>query len=226
MKKFFPFFLFIILLTGCGSGTSDVNGNPADSGAQAKKLPQIPKSLKASVLEANDDNSYESLDELMKEIDTDLNRPNITEEDIRRGYYLGNKDQKKYGTPSTWFFADDDGEAKWMSPNLIEEHDYLADKKLCEATAGKFVISCIDREIENCEYAPKTECKCIEGTKWSEGQGCIALDEEGNFVVIYKEDLLRGWYQGLPNQKRLDTPESWIWLEAGAQSRWQNPRPQ
>ncbi len=40
---------------------------------------------------------------------------------------------------------------------------------------------------------------------------------------ITAADLAQGWYWGMEYQKKLDTPNDWIWLEAGKSSKWIRP---
>ncbi|MBU0727729.1 hypothetical protein KKA95_03520 [Patescibacteria group bacterium] len=221
MKRFLLITASVLLLAGCGSNN--------DSLTQIEnKKPRIPQyEFKASILD-HDYSKYdiEDMEKLLEEIDKDLTRPNITEEDIRRGWYLGDYGDRKYGTPDSWIWEDADNESRWVSPNALEEVDYFEVKQLCSSTAGTYVISCIDTEIVECEYVPETECKCVDGTKWVNKQGCILLGEESeeeSFISISQDELKRGWYQGLPSEKKLNTPSSWIWIEGGQDSRWQNP---
>ncbi|MBU0578072.1 hypothetical protein KJ742_00740 [Patescibacteria group bacterium] len=222
-------FLIVIVLifsfaSGCTLKTSDDTGQ-----VTAEKKPRIPSSdeLKASVLNydlANKD--IEEMEKLLEEIDKDLNRPNITEEDIRRGWYTGSEEDKKYGTPSSWIWVDDGSDSHWISPNILEDADKTEDEVLCTSTAGMYILSCVDSESVDCQYVPQSECQCIKGSVWYENQGCILVDEEGEFVVIFDSELRRGWYEGLPNEKKLNTPSNWIWVEGGQHSRWQNTNSQ
>jgi len=43
---------------------------------------------------------------------------------------------------------------------------------------------------------------------------------------ITRTDLAAGWYYGLEYQKKLDTPENWVWTEGGKSSKWCKPAPQ
>lgn len=206
-----------IMLTSCGSSIV----------SEAETKPKIPPA-QASALDyhnAASESDTEYMEDLLEEIDKDIDRPNITEEDIRRGWYYGLELDKKYGTPSSWLWSDDGQKSRWISPNIVEETDYEADKILCDETAGEYIISCIDTEEPDCEYIPETECRCIEGSEWVDRQGCILVDEDGEFVSVSQDELAQGWYLGLPNEKTLDTPSAWVWKEAGMESKWQNPNP-
>ena len=206
------------ILTACGSGFT---------ATEITRKPKMP--AKASVLEyrnaAIQNLDVEDMEMLLNEIDKDLNRPNITEQDIRRGWYYGLETDMKYGTPTSWIWVNDSKESRWISPNIIEESDYEEEKILCDETAGKYIVSCIDTEVSDCEYIPETECRCIESSIWVDRQGCILTDEEGELVSVSQNELSQGWYLGLPNEKKLNTPSAWIWAEAGKDSRWQNPYP-
>ncbi len=209
------------ILTACGSSSSETA--TSDSG----RKPKIP--VKASVLDyhkvATDNLDVNEMEILLEEIDKDLSRPNITEQDIRRGWYYGLETDMKYGTPTSWIWVNDSKESRWISPNIIEESDYEEEKYLCDETAGKYIVSCIDTEITDCEYIPETECRCIENSSWVDREGCILTDEDGELIPILQSELSQGWYNGLPNEKKLNTPSAWIWIEAGRDSRWQNPTP-
>jgi hypothetical protein len=208
----------VILLSGCG-----MSPQALDQGA--KKKPRIPE-LKASVLSADTGGlEVEDMQKLLDDIDKELSSPNITEEDIRRGWYNASEENKKYGTPSSWIWVADGDESRWISPNMLEQADVSELKDLCVKTAGTYTVSCLDTEITGCEYAAKSQCHCIENSKWNEQEGCILTDEEGEFISISQDELMRGWYNGLPNEKKLNTPVSWIWVDAGEDSRWQNPSP-
>lgn len=219
MRLFVALIISAFLLSGCGD--SQVNDLAQKTDDKKPKIPSY--ELKASVLDV-DYTKYEieDMENLLEEIDKDLDRPNITEEDIRRGWYLGGTDERKYGTPDSWTWQQAGSESKWISPNILEDKDYFEEKGLCTSTAGSYVISCLDTEIIDCEYVPETKCTCIEGTAWIHNQGCILQDDE-EFVEINDEELQKGWYEGLPTGKKLNTPSSWGWIEAGQESKWQNP---
>jgi hypothetical protein len=40
---------------------------------------------------------------------------------------------------------------------------------------------------------------------------------------ITQAELEAGWYYGLEYEKRLNTPRSWVWIDAGRSSRWRQP---
>jgi hypothetical protein len=228
MKKSLLVILVAMFLAGCGASGGDLALNTGAQSDSVKK-PKIPANtnVEASVLDAKEDGSdTERMQKLLDEIEKELDRPNISQEDIRRGWYYASEEDKKFGTPSSWIWLDDAKNSRWISPNAIEEKDYFELSDLCVQTAGSYVISCLDAEIASCEYIAKSECRCVEGSKWNEEQGCILTDEKGEYVSISQDELRKGWYTGLPNEKKLGTPLNWIWIDAGQESKWQNPSPQ
>lgn len=42
-------------------------------------------------------------------------------------------------------------------------------------------------------------------------------------LPITKEDLKNGWYFGMEYQKKLHTPVTWVWADAGRSSKWHAP---
>lgn len=232
MKKIFFIFLSLFFLAACSGGQADLTSfsNVRTKPAIPQKKPAIPteKSLQANVMGAL--GQTQKIDEvdmarLLRTIDTNISQSNITTQDIERGWYFGRFDEKRVGTPLTWFWISKGNESIWASPGAADESDDLVVEKLCQSTAGTYAFSCIEREIPTCEHIAKSLCRCIEGTQWVDKQGCIALDSQGELAGISSDDLKRGWYLGLPNEKKLDTPNGWAWLENGKQSRWQSPNP-
>ncbi|MFH0820244.1 MAG: hypothetical protein V1908_00565 [Candidatus Peregrinibacteria bacterium] len=229
MKKI-PLFILLaaaLLMVGCTPSISQgEEGDPISVGkpiAQVQK-PRIPQSgnFKASVLGST---APDETQKLLDAIEKKIAQPNIMYEDIERGWYYGSLQEKKVGTPSTWTWVENGKSSRWMSPNAMEEETLVKADELCKKTAGTYVISCIENEAPDCEYIPTSTCRCVEGSEWDDKQGCILTDEKKGFVVISDDELKRGWYLGLPNQKKLNTPFNWVWVEAGENSRWQNPNP-
>ena len=230
MRILFAIFISVFLLSGCGGNVSKSADllSPQNGKTEAVKRPRIPdpEGLKANVLGTEKDQSdNEKMQKLLDDIESQLDKPNISEDDIKRGWYYATEQDKKFGTPSSWIWQANGNNPRWISPNAMEEKDYFELSDLCVQTAGSYVISCLDAEIANCEYIPKSECRCIEGSKWDETQGCILTDEKGDYVSISQDELKKGWYTGLPNEKKLGTPLNWVWIDAGQDSRWQNPSP-
>lgn len=234
MKKIFSIFISVLLLTACGGGNvaSVIDG----SGDSAKpkipqKRPSIPvtDNLQANALGAigNLQTPPEpDMKQLIERINSNISQPNISVEDIERGWYPGGVTDKRDGTPSTWTWVDKGNDSAWVSPSFLDETDDMGLEKLCRSTAGTYAFSCIEREFPGCEHIAKSLCRCTDQTRWIDKQGCILLGKDGNPVAITSSDMKRGWYYGLPNEKRLDTPVNWVWTEGGQKSRWQSPSPQ
>ncbi|MFH1012837.1 MAG: hypothetical protein V1760_03770 [Candidatus Peregrinibacteria bacterium] len=232
IKKILLITAVLLVSTGCagtGGGRNPNLASPKGPIAQKEtipgKKPRIPSAqdLKASVLGSKESESDTT--RLLEAIEKRIEQPNIVYEDIERGWYYGGVDEKKLGTPNTWAWVEEGKRSRWVSPNAVEETSVVQAEDLCRKTAGTYVISCLETDSEGCEYIPRNTCRCIEESKWQEGQGCIAVDEEEEFVTISQEELNRGWYTGLPNQKKLNTPKNWVWVDAGKNSRWQTPNP-
>jgi hypothetical protein len=163
---------------------------------------------------------YGQVERQLAELRRQLAQPNILKEDIVRGWYLADRSEKKYGTPSGWIFVEDGDGSRWMSPHFMEEESLIDNRRLCERTAGKYLASCLDTADTECEYVTESHCECSYGTKWHEEQGCILTSEAGAYVAINQDELEKGWYSGLPNQKKLNTPVDWEWVEKGRDSAW------
>lgn len=164
--------------------------------------------------------SYKQMAELQANLSQAMEQPNILKEDILRGWYLSSEENKKYGTPEDWVFVEDQSESKWMSPFLLEEADTLTDRMLCKLTAGQYTPSCLESSEVTCHYEVENTCQCSEGTAWKAGEGCILLGKRGGFMAINSTELEQGFYLGLPNQKKLNTPPGWSWKEEGKNSAW------
>lgn len=206
--------LFVsIILTSCSGSQS---GNTART--------KLGENLRADILstaggsELNAD--YKTADERLAEISRQLSQPNILKEDILRGWYLGGKNDRKFGTPDTWIFIEDGRNSKWISPNSVDEEDLVDDRDLCRKTAGTYFASCLQTSDPDCEYVEQSYCQCLASSAWKEGQGCILTTERGSFVSINSAELEQGWYLGLPNEKKLNTPGDWVWVEKGRESVW------
>ncbi len=230
MKKLFPIFISIFLLTACGGGgTANLAGASGATKPQIPaKRPLLPDPNKQEPIEPwvnPDPFSGSAMDRLIDKINVNVSAPNISAQDIERGWYLGGKNDRRDGTPSTWVWVDRGKESVWTSPTSLDEADDLNLEKLCRSTAGAYSFSCIEREFPGCEHIANSLCRCPDQTQWVEKQGCVLLGADLKPVTISSSDLKRGWYYGLPNQKKLDTPASWVWNEAGQKSRWQTPSP-
>jgi len=161
-----------------------------------------------------------NLEQLKADLSIDFEAPNILKEDILRRWYFGTKEEKKFGTPDEWIFIDDGEQARWVSPDAVEEsHNYNL-RDLCMATAGRVVESCLKSSGISCQLIEEAQCECAEGTKWKDEQGCILTNTEGLYISLNQSELAQGFYLGLPNQKKLNTPDDWGWVEAGKNSAW------
>jgi hypothetical protein len=233
MKKLLLILSSVLLLGGCGGGqTASVIDVPAETATPRipQKIPSIPtqKSISPDPALAIPTPKEPSLDmdALMAKINEDIRQPNISAQDIERGWYEGGKGDKKEGTPSTWIWVEKGAHSVWASPYSIDDNasDDTPDR-LCRSTAGTYVYSCIDHESTLCQPIPASQCQCPEKTQWVEKQGCILLDDSGKTVPILPTDLQNGWYLGLPDEKKLNTPAHWVWIDNGKQSRWKSPSP-
>ena len=164
---------------------------------------------------------YDEVEDQLAELRRQLSQPNILKDDILRGWYMASESEKRYGTPDNWIFLEDGENSKWISPNVLEEEELIDNRLICEGTAGHFVSSCLDSTDTECEYVSESFCECSYGTKWKVDQGCILTNLKEVYVSINAEDLEKGWYFGLPNERKFNTPSNWIWLEAGRKSIWQ-----
>jgi len=218
--KYLSLIIFsVFLLASCGGDEVDEFENIA--------VPDAKKAVQADVMGATGSSDYgvdfERVDEILADITAEMHQPNILKSDVLRGWYLGGKSDKKYGTPDTWIFIENGENSKWMSSNLLEEELLLDDRQLCTETSGTYMTSCLQTSAEECEYVGESYCECIEGTKWKSEQGCIMVTERGSFVATNSQEIQQGWYFGLPNEKKLNTPADWLWVELGRKSVWQKP---
>ena len=217
MKYLISIIFFAFVLVSCGATQSSDVAQLQQKDVRVQLKADVTEVVGASGL----DKDYERVDAILADIADQMHQPNILKSDILRGWYLGGREGKKYGTPDTWIFVEKGGESKWMSPNIIDEGADVYDRQLCKATAGRYVASCLDSSDSDCEYVENSNCQCSSESKWKDGQGCIAITERGSYVSINNSELERGWYFGLPNQKKLNTPADWIWIEKGRESVWQ-----
>lgn len=216
--KYLSLIIFsIIVLASCGGDQPSEFENIAQGGAKMAVQADVMGATGSSELELD----YEKVDEILADISAQMHQPNVLKTDILRGWYLGSRSDKKYGTPDTWVFAEDGENSKWMSPNILEEEDLIDHRQICKETAGSYTASCLDTSDSDCEYVNESWCQCLLGTKWKNGQGCILVTERGSYVSINNSELEKGWYFGLPNEKKLNTPFDWTWVEKGRESVWQ-----
>jgi|GEM_PF-1960801 len=230
MKRAIFFIIALLLLTACTNNQVGMMGGGKSKPRIPEKKPNIPsyKILQANVLEAtryNEEKKDVDMDQLIEKINKNLERTAITKEEVEQGWYYGEKEDKKLGTPSSWIWIDEGSKSRWVSPNSIEDLDYLKLADLCTKTGGTYIVSCLEREAKDCQYVKESICRCSLDTTWVDEQGCILTDDEGKFIQITPNELRQGWYKGLSNEKKLNTPLSWIWSDNGKDSRWQNPPP-
>lgn len=216
MKKYF-LLLVLPFLLACSPA-----GQMKEEDLQGKRLKENPRlptpQLRADVIPEGA--TEEELRLMLQEINKELTRPNISKQDMEQGWYFSLPGEKKYGTPESWVWVD----GRWMSPDRLEVQNVSGDRTLCRQTAGTYRLSCIESDSPYCEHVPETKCECIEGSKWKGGQGCILTGDNGEYIAITPEELRKGGYLGLPNEKKLNTPSNWVWKEVGRSSRWQDPR--
>lgn len=230
MKKILLVLLSALFLTACGGTASILSPGEESKPRIPDRKPVLPSQASSQSDSAGTSEDKEALPEvdvqgLVDRINASLTAPSITMEDVERGWYFGKPMDRKTGTPNSWIWIDKGASSMWASPNSLEETEDVAVDALCRSTAGSYSFSCIERETRGCEHIPNSLCRCPEQTQWVEKQGCILMNEEGKSVAIGSEDFQRGWYLGLPSEKKLDTPVSWIWQEGGKDSRWQAPKP-
>ena len=233
MKKILLILISVLFLTACGGGDTENIVSGLDDPAKPRipiRRPTFPdqEKFQANALDKlRDSNSISNLNmgRLIDTINENVSQPNITIQDIERGWYLGGENDKKDGTPSTWAWFDKGVDSAWISPSSLDKIDDNNLDKLCRSTAGTYAFSCIEREFPGCEHIANSLCRCSDQTNWIEKQGCIFLNKDLKPIAISPSDLDRGWYYGLPNEKKLNTPTNWVWMEGGQKSRWQTPSP-
>jgi hypothetical protein len=227
MRKIVLILFSALLLTACGGGgTANIGGDGLARPQIPHKRPVLPDPKKEQAIWVNPDPfSGSTMDRLIDRINENVSPQNIMVQDIDRGWYLGGKNDKKDGTPSTWIWVDKGKDSAWTSPSSLNETDDINLEKLCSSTAGAYAFSCIEREFSGCEHIANSLCRCPDQTQWNEKQGCILLGRDLKPIAISSSDLKRGWYYGLPNEKKLDTPANWVWIEGGQKSRWQTQSP-
>jgi hypothetical protein len=229
MKRLIIFFISAFILSACSS--EDLSGTQAST-----KKPRIPRTpvaqanMEADLLGSTktqiadkDENEDEYMKGLLGRINQNLEQRNITLEDIDRGWYYGSEDERKWGTPAAWIWVNEGSKSHWISPSALEQEKDMESDQLCRGTGGYYVISCVERDLPHCEHISTSECRCSDGTKWVDDQGCVVWSSDNGFVEITQDDIKQGWYLGTKNGKKLNTPTSWILSENGSNSRWQNP---
>ncbi len=162
----------------------------------------------------------------LNDITSELNEMPILESDILRRWYYSSEEAKKYGTPERWIFMEAGAESVWISPDALDAFEYADTISLCDSTGGTFVYSCKDSAQVSCQHIDQSACQCTQGSVWKEYQGCIDQNDRGSFVVVTATDLDSQFYYALKNNKKLNTPEEWIWsenAENSEKSAWHDP---
>ncbi len=211
--RFFALPVLALLLSACSWGQSE--GQKAELVYFAAEItaPQL-----ASPFQID-----KQIQRQLSQINRELARPNIAREELLRGWYYGLESEKKYGTPDSWIWQEEGKTGKWLTSDLLKERDFLAERLLCQQTAGLYFLSCLESESDQCEHVPQSSCRCTEGSGWAQEEGCLLLDEQGEFVPASAQELAQGWYYGLNSQKKKGTPPSWVWKEQGVHSVWRSP---
>jgi hypothetical protein len=228
MKRLFLSAIAIIILTACSSGRNQADLN-VRKGPSLPTKPTIQQNdLQANLIDTvkpetgqNKDNT--DIAGLVNQINQNIQQKNVTDDDINRGWYYGSEDEKKWGTPNNWVWINEGDKSRWISPSAIDQEKDIEMDSLCRKTAGNYAISCVERDLPHCEHIAKSECRCADNTKWIDNQGCVLINDKDEPVKINANELKQGWYGGAQNAKKLDTPLSWIWVENGDKSQWQNP---
>lgn len=221
MKYLIPALFLTIVLTVCFDGKSDYSENFPRTGIPAPaRQANMLNTGQLFDLEAD----YQKVNDILADISAQIHQPNILKTDVLRGWYLGARTDKKYGTPDTWIFVENGENSKWISPHLLDEEPLADDRSLCKKTAGTYYASCLQTSDQDCEYVGESYCQCPAETKWKESQGCILVTERGSYVAINNRELEQGWYFGFSNEKKLNTPVDWVWIETGRKSVWQKPQ--
>lgn len=235
MKTLITTFIALFFLTACSGSSDRLSDITAPSGQEQvakKKKPRIPKkpvaraeSVRADEQEVEADGGGVDMARLIEDINKSLGQDTITANEIEQGWYFAAESDKKTGTPDSWVWVEDGGDSRWSNPNATEVMDEAEKSFLCAGTGGTYIISCIEQDIENCEYVAQSGCRCLEDTVWIENQGCILTDEAGKTVLISDDELLKGFYKGEMSSKKLNTPSAWVWFENSGDSQWKNPSP-
>lgn len=199
----------ISLLTACGKEEVSV---------QEKEIPFELKQLQANLTQKIQSKENNQEDEDFQKIIESLKKqshiPNITEEELERGWYYAEEGVKKYATPDSWVYEPAQGNesGRWIHPDLMEKQVVASEELLCKKALGTFVKSCNELETGNqCEYIEQSTCQCPEGTLWDMQEGCLKVDADGIWLVIQQKELEQGYYSGLNSEKKKGTPESWLW---------------
>lgn len=210
MKKSLLLLFTLLLLTACQPEEESI------SSPFSQPLPEQPRlenDLSTSP-EAPVQASQEPLDD----------RLNITDMELKQGWYYGNEEEKKYATPESWVWQRGQGDrpSRFIHPDFIEREGVISEELLCQKTAGTYLKSCNQLEVAlDCEYIPKSSCQCPAATSWESSEGCLKVDGAQNFILVDPKELEQGYYSGLSSERKKGTPPSWIWN--AKQRLWQSP---
>jgi len=222
MKRFELLIVVLFLLSGCGQKILEVDiPTETDNGAQIEKENLATASLLSAKPQKPSLSDEQITDIQIREAQKIGKEVPVSEADIRRGFYYGTQDEKRYGTPVSWIWVSDGDKSRWSSAEAEKLHRQDDMRQLCKGTDGEFTESCIDSERMKCDFESETGCACPEETIWNPKEGCLRIDIEGKLVLISNEDVQRGWYAGTRSQKKKGTPINWIW----GNDRWQSPPP-
>lgn len=211
--RFIIFILSAVLLAGCSPSTPNLNASKDKFSLELLKAesPKIPFQVKEIP---------PNVDELIAQIDQQIDEDSISKQDIERGWYPAVGNAKKLGTPKSWkrvTYLNQDYWVSLRSENLLYK---TVEASICEASGGQYQFSCIETELAECEYIPESNCLCSDETKWSKEQGCLLIDETGDWISITLDELSKGWYLGKKNEKKKGTPQHWRWIDWGDDARW------
>lgn len=221
MKKAFFALILALVLTG-SAGHTDVLIKRPKLPQVASRLPRIPSRTTESNAHQRSKDILDDPENFLAFVDRSIDNPPISNRDLERGWYFGQKYEKRYATPKNWAWLNRGDRSVWMRPDATLENPVAGQAALCESTAGQYLYSCYDFQTPSCKYIGISHCECPASTEWQEGQGCLAKDDLNDFVIISPDELRRGWYLGQKNTKKKNTPRSWAWFDRGADSRWQN----
>lgn len=81
---------------------------------------------------------------------------------------------------------------------------------------------CVDINSLNCSGEIELSFECTEDYRiWAQAN-CPGWEEE-QLLPISDTELSLGWYYGSGNQKKPNTPDDWIYTDAGRSSCWHYP---
>lgn len=156
-------------------------------------------------------NEQKNLSDEFSHLKQAISQPNITEQEIRQGWYTASKEGRKYGTPASWVFISDNLESRWTNPESLLANKAETEDDLCKQTGGYF------------DGTSNSGCICSDSTAWQDNQGCILKSSRGSLIAISQKEIEEGYYHGNMDEKKLNTPSTWKWVEGGENSNWHKP---